>query len=94
MQKFKKPKRLQITLISILLIILIVGICLFFWLRNPLADHKLLIQTPSSAMYLSKHKAINDPNPKIDYNKPTKASQVSFATHIDSFNVKDNKRIY
>lgn len=94
MQKFKKPKSLQITLISILLVILIVGICLFFWLRNPLADHELLIQTPSSAMYLSKHKAINDPNPKIDYNKPTKASQVGFATHIDSFNVKDNKRIY
>lgn len=94
MRKFKKPQSLQITLISILLIILIVGICLFFWLRNPLADHKLLIQTPSGAMYLSKHKAINDPNPKIDYNKPTKASQVGFATHIDSFNVKDNKRIY
>lgn len=94
MQKFKKPKNLQITLISILLIILIVGICLFFLLRNSLVDHKPLIQTPSSAMYLSKHKAINDPNPKIDYNKPTKASQVGFATHIDSFNVKDNKRIY
>lgn len=94
MQKFKRPKSLQIILISILLIILIVGICLFFWLRNLLADHKPLIQTPSSTMYLSKYKAINDPNPKIDYNKPTKASQVGFATHIDSFNVKDNKRIY
>lgn len=94
MQKFKKPKNLQIILISIFLIILIVGICLFFLLCNPLADHKPLIQTPSSAMYLRRHKAINDPNPKIDYNKPTKASQVRFATHIDSFNVKDNKRIY
>lgn len=94
MQKFKRAKSLQITLISISLIILIVGICLFFLLRNSLAGHKLLIQTPSSAMYLSKHEVINDPNPKIDYNKPTKASQVGFATHIDSFNVKDNKRIY
>lgn len=83
--------------IAIIIITIVVMCCYSFnWINNGQFGHVLLTKTipfDLSFCYAQKHKATNDPVPKIDYDALPKDTNKRYL-HIDSYQVKNSQDIY